>query len=96
MRLNDDRTAALYFIALGSIIVSIHFIGLHVIWPILDPKVADFGASTFTGTLIVLAVVFWSTMRDRRIANIERMVKALYDRSGLDDDDSGRGRHGDE
>ncbi len=96
MRLSDDSTAVLHFILLGSAIVGIHFIGLLVIWPTLDPEIADFGAASIMGALIVLVVAIWSTMRDRRIANIERMVKALYDRSGLDDGNGSRGRHGDE
>ena len=96
MRLSDDSAAVLHFILLGSAIVGIHFIGLLIIWPMLDPEIADFGAASIMGALIVLVVAIWSTMRDRRIANIERMVKALYDRAGLDGGNGGRSRHGDE
>lgn len=95
MRLSDDLTAILHFMALGLVIVTIYFIGLFVVRPALDTEVADFGAASFMGAMIVLAVAFWSAMRDTRIASIERMVKALYDHSGLDGNNGGSGRHDD-
>lgn len=60
----------------------------------------EFGATTMTSTLIVLAVVFSGLIRDRsdanteRIANIERMVKALYDYFGLGGGGGPAGRAG--
>lgn len=76
----------IHYALLAWIVVLIIVIGEHFVRPTLADEVADSGTTSFTGALIVLAVVFLSMIRDRRISNIERMVKAIYDHLDLDDD----------
>ena len=94
MHPSNDRMAVVNFITQGLAIVAVYFGGLLFAQFVLGIEAADIGAAPYIGALIALTVALWGALRDRRIANIERMVKALYDRSGLDDGDSGRGRHG--
>lgn len=93
---DTDRMIVRSFLVQGLAIVAAYLGGLLFIQSVLGIEVADIGAAPYIGALIALTVALGNALRERRIANIERMVKALYDRSGLDDDDSGRGRHGGE
>ena len=90
-----DRMAVRSFLSQGLVIAAVYFGGLLFIQFVPGIEVTNLGA-VYMGALIALTVALWGALRDRRIANIERMVQALYDRSGLDNDNGGRGRHGDE
>lgn len=72
-----------HFVLLVAAVTIIVVIGELAIRPMLSDDQADVGTSAITGALIVMVVGLWGIMRERRIDNIERMVKALYDHHGL-------------
>ena len=81
-----DRADLWYYALLAGVMVAIVFIVVEFIRPALGDEYKDMGSSIIVGVLIALAVVFMGMIRNRRAANTERMVKALYDHFGLGDD----------
>lgn len=74
---------------LAGVFVFIAVVVEVFVWHSLGEESRDRGSSIMVGLLIALAVVFMGMMRNRRTANIERMVRALYDHFGLDDAKAG-------
>lgn len=81
-----------HYAAFASALVFIAAFSVLVVAPKLESGVGDLGASAIMVVLIAL-VIFVAGLnrnRDRRIANTERMVKALYDHFGLGGGPAGR------
>ena len=74
-----------YYTLMAGVLVSIVVIVVEFVRPGLGDEYKDLGSSIMVGVLIALAVVFMGMIRNRRTANTERMVKALYDHFGLGD-----------
>ena len=86
----------LHYGILAAVLVSIVVVVTVVVKPGLGDEEGDLEASAIMGALIALAIVFSGLIKDRRnpntrrIANTERMVKALYDHFGLGGSPAGR------
>ena len=85
----------IHYAVVAAVVVSIVIVVTVVVKPWLGDE-KDLESSAIMGALIALAIVFSGVIKDRRnpntrrIANIERMVKALYDYYGLGGSPAGR------
>lgn len=67
------------FTMAAAVLVIITIVSVVVVGELLGSGVEVLGAPAIMGVLTALAVLFVGMFKDRRTANMERMIKAMYD-----------------